>query len=62
MQSGEGLAEAERICGQFDDTFLYLDEVDMMNDFIALIEDADVLSGWNSEVLISILLDVLHVS
>ena len=49
MQSGEGLAEAERICGQFDDTFLYLDEVDMMNDFIALIEDADVLSGWNSE-------------
>jgi DNA polymerase elongation subunit (family B) len=49
MQEGEGLEEAERICNQFDDTFLYLDEVDMLNDFIALIDDADVLSGWNSE-------------
>ena len=49
MHEGEGLEEAERICNQFEDTFLYLDEVDMMNDFIALIDDADVVSGWNSE-------------
>ena len=32
-REGEGLEEAERICNQFEDTFLYLDEVDMMNDY-----------------------------
>ena len=49
MREGEGLKEAEDIASRFDDTFIYLSEVDMLNDFIALIDDADVLSGWNSE-------------
>ena len=49
MRSGEGLLEAQRLCDKFDNTFLYLSEADMLNDFLALIEDADVLSGWNSE-------------
>ena len=49
MREGEGLRRGRSICNRFEDTFLYLDEVDMMNDFIALIDDADVLSGWNSE-------------
>ena len=49
MRSGEGLKEAERICEQFENTQLYLSEVDMLNDFLDVIEDADVLAGWNSE-------------
>jgi len=49
MRSGEGLKEAERICEQFDNTQLYLSEADMLNDFLDIIEDADVLAGWNSE-------------
>jgi len=49
MRSGEGLKEAERICEQFDNTELYLSEADMLNDFLDVIEDADVLTGWNSE-------------
>jgi len=49
MRDGEGLEEAQRICDKFENTFLYLSEADMLNDFLALIDDADVLSGWNSE-------------
>ncbi|MDC1446564.1 hypothetical protein N8344_01170 [bacterium] len=49
MREGEGLEEAQRLCDKFEDTFLYLSEADLLNDFLALIEDADVLSGWNSE-------------
>lgn len=49
MRDGEGLEEAQRLCDKFENTFLYLSEADMLNDFLALIEDADVLSGWNSE-------------
>ena len=49
MREGEGLDEAQRLCDKFEDTFLYLSEADLLNDFLALIEDADVLSGWNSE-------------
>ena len=49
MREGDGLDEAQRLCDKFEDTFLYLSEADLLNDFLALIEDADVLSGWNSE-------------
>jgi len=49
MRSGEGLEEAQRICEQFENTQLYLSETDMLNDFLDVIEDADVLAGWNSE-------------
>jgi len=49
MREGEGLKEAQRLCDKFEDTFLYLSEADLLNDFLSLIEDADVLSGWNSE-------------
>ena len=49
MSSGEGLIEAQRLCDKFENTFLYLSEADMLNDFLSLIEDADILSGWNSE-------------
>jgi DNA polymerase elongation subunit (family B) len=49
MREGEGLKEAQRICEQFENTELYLSEADMLNDFMDVIEDADVLTGWNSE-------------
>ena len=49
MREGDGLDEAQRLCDKFEDTFLYLSEADLLNDFLALIEDADVLSGLNSE-------------
>lgn len=46
--------EAERICDSFDKTLytveLFDTEVNMIRRFFELIDDADVLSGWNSEV------------
>jgi DNA polymerase elongation subunit (family B) len=49
MRDGEGLQEAQRLCDKFENTFMYLSEADMLNDFLSLIDDADILSGWNSE-------------
>jgi DNA polymerase elongation subunit (family B) len=40
---------AEEICSKFENCFLFEREEDMLNTFLDLIEDADVLSGWNSE-------------
>lgn len=41
--------EAKEICSHFTDVILYTDEKEMLKDFLDIIEDADVLSGWNSE-------------
>lgn len=41
--------QATAICNKFDDTFLFDTEKEMLGAFLDLIEDADVLSGWNSE-------------
>ena len=40
---------AQEICDQFDNCFLFEREEDMLNTFLDLIDDADILSGWNSE-------------
>ena len=40
---------AKEICNKFENTILYTDEKKLLNDFLDFIEDADVLSGWNSE-------------
>ena len=40
---------AKDLVKDFDNTFLYDNETDLLNAFLDLIEDADVLSGWNSE-------------
>lgn len=40
---------AVETANKFDDTFLFKDEADMLDTFLNLIDDADVLSGWNSE-------------
>jgi DNA polymerase elongation subunit (family B) len=40
---------AQEIVAEFDDTLLFEREEDMLNTFLDIIEDADALSGWNSE-------------
>jgi DNA polymerase elongation subunit (family B) len=40
---------AKEIAEQFENTMLFDNEADMLNTFLDLIDDADVLSGWNSE-------------
>ena len=40
---------AQELVADFDNTFLFEDEREMIKMFLDLIDDADVLSGWNSE-------------
>ena len=41
--------EAQAICDSIPDCFLFEDEGELLLTFLDLIEDADILSGWNSE-------------
>jgi DNA polymerase elongation subunit (family B) len=43
------MEEAKRQVSEFPNTMLFDNEADMLDTFLDLIEDADVLSGWNSE-------------
>lgn len=40
---------AQEIVGKFENTLIFDNETDMFETFFQLIEDADVLTGWNSE-------------
>jgi DNA polymerase elongation subunit (family B) len=40
---------AQEIADQFENCFLMEREEDLLNTFLDLIDDADILSGWNSE-------------
>lgn len=40
---------AEEIVNQYENCYLFEREEDMLNTFLDLIDDADILSGWNSE-------------
>lgn len=40
--------QAEKIAGQFDNVFIFSTETEMFNAFFDLIEDSDILTGWNS--------------
>jgi len=40
---------AQELVADFDNTFLFDNEAEMLKMFLDLIDDADVLSGWNSE-------------
>jgi DNA polymerase elongation subunit (family B) len=42
-------ATAKEIAAEFENCMLFTTEADMLNTFLDLIDDADVLSGWNSE-------------
>jgi len=46
---GMSQEEAERIVGEFDDVILMATEEELLQTFLELIDDADILSGWNSE-------------
>ena len=41
--------QAEAIVARFDDTILCPNEEDMLDTFLTIIDDADIISGWNSE-------------
>jgi len=41
--------QAKEIMDKFNDTFLMETEEELLSTFLELIDDADVLSGWNSE-------------
>jgi len=41
--------DAEAICNKFSNTMLFNTEEDLLNNFLVIIQDADILSGWNSE-------------
>ena len=43
------LATAQEVAADFENCIVFEKEEDMLNTFLDLIEDADVLSGWNSE-------------
>lgn len=43
------MEEAEEQVKEFPNTYLYADEGDMLKAFLDLIEDADIITGWNSE-------------
>jgi DNA polymerase elongation subunit (family B) len=43
------MATAQELVAEFDNTFLFEKEEDMLKMFLDLIDDADVVSGWNSE-------------
>lgn len=43
------MESANEIAAKFDNTFMFEDETDLIKTFLDLIDDADVLSGWNSE-------------
>jgi DNA polymerase elongation subunit (family B) len=43
------IESANEIAAKFDNTFMFDDETNLIKTFLDLIEDADVLSGWNSE-------------
>jgi DNA polymerase elongation subunit (family B) len=43
------IEEAKEMVKEFPNTYLFDNEADMLDMFLDLIQDADILSGWNSE-------------
>ncbi len=46
---GTSVEQAQAIVDRFEDTILCASEEEMLDMFLSLIEDADTISGWNSE-------------
>jgi len=47
--NGMSQQDAQNIVGKFEDTILCNSEEELLQMFLQLVEDADILSGWNSE-------------
>ena len=43
------MEQAKEQCKDFPNTHLFDSEAEMLNTFLDLIQDADIISGWNSE-------------
>jgi DNA polymerase elongation subunit (family B) len=43
------LETANEIASEFQNTFVFEDEIEMFDAFFTIIDDSDVLTGWNSE-------------
>ena len=43
------MEDAQKMVDEFPDTYLFESEADLLDTFLDLIKDADVISGWNSE-------------
>jgi DNA polymerase elongation subunit (family B) len=43
------MEDAKEMVKEFPNTYLFDNEADMLNMFLDLIQDADIISGWNSE-------------
>jgi DNA polymerase elongation subunit (family B) len=41
--------KAQSIADKFDNTFVFQSEIEMLSTMLDLIEDADIISGWNSK-------------
>jgi len=46
---GLTMEQAEEQCKDFPNTHLFSDEADMLKTFLDLIQDSDIITGWNSE-------------
>jgi DNA polymerase elongation subunit (family B) len=46
---GMSIDEANKIGARFENTFMFESERELLLTFLELIDDADILSGWNSE-------------
>jgi DNA polymerase elongation subunit (family B) len=46
---GMSIAEAQELVKDFPNTHIFDNEADLLDTFLNLIDDADILSGWNSE-------------
>ena len=42
-------ALAEEVGKKFDNCFIFTDEAELLDTFLTLLDDADIISGWNSE-------------
>jgi DNA polymerase elongation subunit (family B) len=43
------MQQAEEICADIENCFLFDSEAEMLDTFLEIIDDADIISGWNSE-------------
>ena len=46
---GMNKEESQKICNKFENCFFFEEEAQLLDTFLTLIDDADILSGWNSE-------------
>ncbi len=47
LPPGMSVEKGEEIVSKFDDTYLFTDEEELLDVFLSLIGDSDILSGWN---------------